>query len=266
MTLRLLAVLTIAMAISGCQPGTESSGTESSGAMETGQQSQAEPATATRPDFNGIYFPAGFAVRDPEELPYTPAAAELAAAYEAEFRIEDEPGRFCIWPGMPRAPWGAPFPVEVFHRDHDVTIYWEGYGMFRKIYMRDHNPPDPILNTAMGHSVGRWEGDTLVVETTHLRPYPFFRRLATTSDAAVTERIRLETRTVRDEEVTYLVNDITLVDPKLYTQPINLHAEAALRPDLTMLEYTCTNTIWEEYLAEQGLTLPDVDSLPDPGN
>jgi hypothetical protein len=134
--------------------------------------------------------------------------------------------------------------------------------MFRKIYMADHNPPEPILPTAMGYSLAHWEDDTLVVETTHLKPYPYFSGLATSSEAHVMERIRLEERESDGETTTFLVNDITLTDPKVYTAPILLHAEAALRPDLFMLEYTCTNTIWEEYLEEQGLTLPDIDSLP----
>ncbi len=213
-------------------------------------------------DLNGIYFPAGFARRDPRELPFTPGAQEMFDYWEENFRIEDEPGRFCIWPGMPRAPWGAPFPIEIFHRDYDISIYWEGYGMFRKIYMADHNPPEPILPTAMGHSVAQWEGDTLVVETTYLKPYPYFHSLPTSSDAHVMERIRFEQRENNGEQTTYLVNDITLTDPKVYTAPILLHAEAVLDPELFMLEYTCTNTIWEEYLEDRGLTLPDIESLP----
>jgi hypothetical protein len=213
-------------------------------------------------DLNGIYFPSGRARRTPSELPFTPGAREMLEYWEANYRIEDEPGRFCIWPGMPRAPWGAPFPIEVFHRDYDLTIYWEGYGMFRKIYMADHNPPPAVLPTAMGHSVGHWEGDTLVVETTMLKPYPYFHSLPTSSEAHVMERIRVEEREVEGRQSRFLINDITLTDPKLYTEPVLLHAEAEFRPDLFMLEYTCTNTIWEEYLVERGLTLPDVDSLP----
>jgi hypothetical protein len=227
-----------------------------------GQDNAARQTAAARPDLNGIYFPAGFARRTPQQLPYTPGAAAMAEYWEANFRTEDEPGRFCIWPGMPRAPWGAPFPVEIFQRDYDVSIYWEGYGMFRKIYMADHDPPPPILETAMGYSLAHWEGDTLVVETTHLKPYPYFSGLATSSEAHIMERIRLEQREVNGATVEFLVNDITLVDPKLYTQPIQLHAEARRDPELFMLEYTCTNTIYEEYLAGRGLTLPDIESLP----
>jgi hypothetical protein len=227
----------------------------------------AGPSTAQssgdHPDLSGIYFPAGFARRTPNPLPFTPEAQQMADDYRAEFEAEDNPGRFCIWPGMPRAPWGAPFPLEVFQMDHEIAIYWEGYGMFRKIYMADHNPPDAILNTAMGHSLAHWEGDTLVVETTHLKAYPYFSSLPNTSNAHVSERIQLVPRTVNGKDTKFLVDDITLTDPQLYTEPVLLHAEAELRPDLFLLEYTCTDTIWENYLAEQGLTVPDVDSLPE---
>jgi len=216
------------------------------------------------PDMNGVYFPAGFARRTPRDLPFTPEAQKLAEYWDANFEIDDQPGRHCIWPGMPRAPWGAPFPIEVFHRNYDVTMYWEGYGMFRKIYMEDHNPPPPVLNTSMGYSLAHWEGDTLVIETTHLKPYPYFSGIATTSEAHVMERLRLETRDVNGESVQFLVNDIVLTDPKMYTQPIALHAEARRDPELFMLEYTCTDELWEAYLAERELVLPDVEALPDP--
>jgi hypothetical protein len=250
---RLIAGLVVAAgALSGCAPPDAASG----------QTSEAAAPAEVRPDFNGIYFPAGFARRTPQQAPYTEGARQMAEYWEANFRTEDQPGRFCIWPGMPRAPWGAPFPVEIFQRDYDVSIYWEGYGLFRKIYMADQNPPEPVLATSMGYSLAHWDGDTLVVETTHLKPYPYFSGLATSSEAHVMERIRLEEREVNGATVEFLVNDITLTDPKVYTQPVTLHAEARRDPGLFMLEYTCTDTIWEEYLEGRGLTLPDIESLP----
>jgi hypothetical protein len=219
-------------------------------------------AQSPRPDFTGIWFPAGFGVRTPNPLPFTEAAQSLVDTYSQEFRLEDDPGKYCIWPGMPRAVWGAPFAIEIFHRDRDLTIFWEGYGMYRKVYMADHNPPEAILPTAMGHSIAHWEGDTLVIETTDLRPYPYMNRFPTTSDAHVTERMRLEEREIDGAVHRFLVDDITVIDPKLYTEPVMIHAEAEFRPDLQMLEYTCSVTLWEEYLEERGLTLPDVDALP----
>lgn len=216
---------------------------------------------ADRPDFSGIWFPFGRPSPNPA---MTEAAERLREQYVAAFTLDDDPGRYCIWPGMPRAPWGAPFPVEIIHRPQDVTMYWEGYGMYRKIYMAEHAPPPPPVPSAMGFSVAHWEGETLVVETTNLKPYPYMNRLATTSDAHVLERLRLEERETGGEVRKYLVDDIVLTDPKMYEEPVRFRAEAVLRPDMQMLEYTCTDVLWDEYLAERGLTLPDVDALPAP--
>jgi hypothetical protein len=116
----------------------------------------------------------------------------------------------------------------------------------------------------MGHSVAHWEGDTLVIETTDLKPYPYMTRLPNTSDAHVTERMKMEERERDGKEHKFLIDDITLTDPKIYTQPVLIHAEAELRPDLQVLEYTCTDTLWDDYLQQRGLTLPDLDALPGP--
>ncbi len=223
----------------------------------------ASPASAqSQPDFSGIWFPSGTRPAPSPQL--TEAAQVLRDQYEAEFTLDDDPGRFCIWPGMPRALWGAPFAIEIIHRPQDVTIYWEGYGMYRKIYMEGHAPSVPPIPSAMGHSVAKWEGDTLVVETTNLKAYPYMARLATTSDAHVTERLSLVEREVNGEARKYLAAEAVLTDPKMYREPVQLYAEAMHRPDLEMLEYTCTDTLWDEYLQERGLTLPDVDALPHP--
>jgi hypothetical protein len=219
-------------------------------------------------DFSGVYFPAPGTGRQrlPTPLPFTPAAKALADAYAEQFRTADDRGLYCIWPGMPRAPWGAPFAIEVFHRPQDLTIFWEGYGMYRKVFMADHDPPEAILPSAMGHSIARWEDDVLVIETTHLKPYPYMSAFPTTSHAHLVERMWLEERVEEGQTRKYLVDELVITDPKLYTEPIRTRAEAVYRPDLTILEYTCTGSLWEAYLEERGLVLPDVDALPDPGD
>ena len=225
----------------------------------------AQKAAGAHPDFSGLYFPGGGRSQTPQQLPFTPAAKKLADEYQSHFKLDDDPGRYCIWPGMPRAVWGAPFTVEIQQRPQDITIYWEGYGMYRKIYMADHNPPKPVLASAMGHSVAHWEGETLVVETTNLKPYPYMTRMATSSDARVVERLHLEQRDVKGEKQGFLVNELVVTDPKVYTEPIKIMATLQARPDLSLLEYTCTDTLWEEYLTQRGLTLPDLDALPAAG-
>jgi hypothetical protein len=223
----------------------------------------------SHPDFSGIYFPAvgpGMRSQTPNPLPYNDTVKKFVADYEKHFTLDDDPGRYCIWPGMPRAIWGAPFTVEIQQRAQDLSIYWEGYGMYRKIYMADHNPPKQLVPSAMGHSVAHWDGETLVVETDKLKPYPYMTRMATSSAAHVIERLHLEQRAAADGKQTkYLVDEIVLTDPKVYTEPVKIKATLQLRPDLSLIEYTCTDTLWDDYLSQRGLTLPDLDALPGGG-
>ena len=169
-----------------------------------------------RPDFSGVWFPQGFAQRTPNPLPFTDGAAELVEAFSAEFAVEDDPGRYCIWPGLPRVIWGAPFAVEIFHRPQDVTVYWEGYGMYRKIYMEGFPAPTPLLNTAMGHSIAHWEGDALVIETTRI-DWPYFDDIGTPMSSAmkVVERFVLD----NDDR---LHMTMTVTDPATFTEPVRL--------------------------------------------
>jgi hypothetical protein len=223
-------------------------------------------AQQAHPDFSGLYFPAigpGMRTQTPNPLPYNDAAKKFVAEYEKHFTLDDDPGRYCIWPGMPRAIWGAPFTVEIKQRPEDVSIYWEGYGMYRKIYMADHNPPKQLVPSAMGHSVAHWDGDALVIETDKLKQYPYMTRMATSSAAHVVERLHLEQRAASNgQPAKYLVDEITLTDPKVYTEPVKIKATLQLRPDLSLIEYTCTDTLWDDYLTQRGLTLPDLDALP----
>ena len=89
-------------------------------------------------------------------------------------------------------------------------------------------------------------------------------RQATSSSANVVERMRLEERDVDGQKAKFIVNELVLTDPKIYTTPIKITGTLRHRPDLQLLEYTCTDALWDEYLSERGLTLPDLDALPDP--
>jgi len=231
------------------------------GCDTAGPQAAAVAATPQHPDFSGIWFPAG-RQQDPRSPELTPGAAAAAAEYEKAFTLDDDPGRYCQWPGMPRAIWGAPFTVEIQQRPQDFTIYWEGYGMYRKIFMADSAPPVPVLPSAMGYSVAHWEGDVLVVETTNLKQYPYMTRQATSDAAHVVERIRLEEREVDGQKTKFIVNELVLTDPKVYMTPIKITGTLRHRPDLQPLEYTCTDALWDDYLSGRGLSLPDLDALP----
>src|SRR5579863_2715548 len=100
---------------------------------------------------------------------------EYAAKAQEEARLaaraEDNQSANCLPPGMPGI-MGQPYPIEVLMTPGLVTIVTEAYTQVRHIYT-DGRPlpqdPDPSFD---GTSVGRWEGDTLIVETAGFEPVP----------------------------------------------------------------------------------------------
>lgn len=204
----------------------------------------------THPDFSGLYMPSrdfsrvkGFPMKD---LPFT----EWARHYYDEFISiydpnKDQPAFICVPPGMPVSmAMVAPFPLEIIQRPHDITMFFEAYFQYRKIYLEGYDHPAPVLPTNMGYSVGHWEGDTLVVETTNLAE----RTQGTTiisDEARIEERLKLEKD---DKGNKSLVDKITLIDPKAYTENIEMTGIWNWSPDTPILEYVCTNEIYQQYL------------------
>lgn len=217
--------------------------------------------TGAAPDFSGLWMPRGFGRTTPNPLPYNKQAQQLHDEYVKNFTPDDDPGRFCIKPGLPRAIWGAPFPVEIHQTDREITIFYEGYFMYRKIYLEGYKHPDPILKTRMGYSTGHWEGNVLVVKTTYLREYPYMIRTPNSSSATTSERMYLETHEENGGQVKYLVDEMTLNDPVLYTEPVHIKGQIAWSPDTPIMEYSCSETIWDHYLEDHGLKPPDFDSI-----
>lgn len=207
------------------------------------------------PDFSGLWMPSRGATFFPNPPPYTPWAKKLRDDFLAIYDVNlDDPRRFCVHPGMPSVMAGrAPFPLEVIQRDKDITMFFEGYYQYRKIYIDGYDRPEPILGTRMGYSVGHWEGDTLVVKTTYLKERT--RGADILSDQAVIdERITME----KDGEGNkMLVSKMTLTDPGAYTKKIEMMGKWRWSPDTPIMEYVCSETIYEEHLerikAEKGI-------------
>ncbi len=200
------------------------------------------------PDFSGLWFPAGFGKRTPNPLPFTPKAKKEHDDYVAKFTADDDPGRYCISPGMPRAIWGAPFSVEIFTaaQGHDDLL-----GRLQHVPEDLHgglHRPEPVIDTQMGYAVGHWEGDTLVVHTDHLKEYPYMNKFPTSSSAVIDERLHVEEREMNGEKHKFLVDDLTLTDPKVYTEPVHVTSQLMYRPDIQVLEYSCSDELWEAYL------------------
>ena len=104
--------------------------------------------------------PGGMGVVEDGKIPYKPEA-EAKHKENQEHWIERDPEIKCYMPGVPRATY-MPFPFQIFHNDTSLFIAYEFAGAIRNIYLEDVGPAE--TDSWMGQSVGRWEGDTLVVD------------------------------------------------------------------------------------------------------
>ena len=203
-----------------------------------------------RPDFSGTWMPdrgnpasRGF---PRSGWAYTDYGKQLQDAYTAEFDpIRDESSFFCVQPGMPESmAQFAPFPMEVIQREQDITIFFEAWSQYRKIWMEDHPHPEPVLNSRMGYSVGHWEGDTLVVEGSYLSERLMGRTLMS-DQATFTERLSVRNG---DDGLRRLYSELVFTDPVIYTEPVQVTGVWVESPDTPILEYICSETLYEEHL------------------
>ena len=120
------------------------------------------PNTVVLADAGAIEFPVG----EFGGLRPTPAAAATARTWKPEHEMTVD--RVCLPPSIVYAMQG-PFPMEIHQTSDLIVMRLEYYDMVRLIFLdgRAH-PPANAPHTKVGHSVGRWEGSTLVVDTTHL--------------------------------------------------------------------------------------------------
>jgi hypothetical protein len=161
--------------------------------------------------------------------PFRPSAE---AKYKAT-TPEQDPELTCVPPGIP-ATLLEPFPIEILQVPGKILMLFEYDHLARPIYTDGRKIPSDPDPTYMGTSVGRWEGDTLVVDTVGFNEKTWLDSTGLPhSDALhVTERIRrLDHNTLEDL--------ITIDDPKMYTKPWTVRKVFDLKPKWQIMEYEC---------------------------
>jgi hypothetical protein len=141
----------------------------------------------------------------------------------------------CVPPGTPRAMW-APLPILILQTPRKITFVHEYQHLLRHIYMDEPLPAAADVDPSyMGESVGRWEGDTLVIETIGVNDKTFLDRDGMPHSAAmrVTERLRLIDGGQRLEE------RVTIDDPQTYTAPWTARLVFERKPGVQLSEYNC---------------------------
>jgi len=131
--------------------------------------------------------PAGVGiVQGDGKIPYTADALKTRDENRADW-INRDPEIKCYLPGVPRANY-MPYPFQIFHSDKAVFFAYEYAGAVRNVFLKD--PGEAPVESWMGQSFGKWEGDTFVITVTGLNDSTWFDRSGNfhSADMKVTER------------------------------------------------------------------------------
>ena len=177
-------------------------------------------------------IPGGLGIVEDGQIPYTPQALAKKKENFAN-RLKLDPEIRCYLPGVPRATY-MPYPFQVVQTPTYIMVVHTFARAVRTIYMTDHK--DAPADSWMGWSNGRWDGDTLVVDSTGFLDSTWFDRAGNFhSDALhVVERF---TATSPD----HLAYEATIEDPKVFTRPwkISLPLYRRTEKNAQLMEFNC---------------------------
>ena len=221
-----------------------------SSAIFFGFLSQIASGQEMHPDFSGVYMPQVFVGSPtlivPDVYPLTPAGQEFVDSY-SQFD-EERQDNDCAPESMPGVLWlGAAMELSV--NDGIPVFHYERGDSVRTIDMNGE-APDERPASRLGYSSGSWDGDTLVIETSHLTGGTLINNRATpkSSEAKLTERYW------RDAGSNDLNLEVTVDDPVYYTEPFTMSRTLVYSPDDALQEWVCVNLGSRD-------EAPDIDEL-----
>jgi hypothetical protein len=168
-----------------------------------------------------------------EGLPMLPWAADLLKQRKSE-NSKDNPDAHCLPLGLMQLHM-HPQPRKIIQTPGLIVILYEAQGGIRQIFTDGRPLPKDPEPWWYGYSVGKWDGDTLVVETTGFRDDVWLDIDGSplTESGKMTERIkRLNYGTLQ--------TDVTIEDPKAYTKPFTVRVVHHLLPDTDLIEFICS--------------------------
>ena len=171
-------------------------------------------------------------------IPYTTEARAIKEENHANW-LDRDPEIKCYMPGVPRATY-MPFPFQIFQNEDNVFIAYEFAGAVRDVYLQNVGPAE--TDSWMGQSVGRWDGDTLVVEVTGQNDQTWFDRAGShhSNQLRVTERYTL----ISPNHIQY---EATMEDPAVFTEPwtIRLPLYRRLDEGARIMDFKCVEFVEE---------------------
>jgi hypothetical protein len=245
------------------------------GGLASAQTSTSQPAPKTadgKPDLTGVYQASprrgGWDAEAPgdepgvaaprsavsinttasDPIPFTPQARALAQDILNRRSIDDPTSR-CIFAASPRITGVGLFPIQFVQTPTQVIILYE-YMWAHRVIPIGAMHADDVSPSFMGDSVGRWDGNTLVVDVIGFKPGGWLTGGLVTSDALhLTERY---TRVDRDQ----LIFEVTIDDPKMLTKPFTQRTTLMLREGARLREYSCAENNMDPGVYEKMLKDP----------
>ena len=212
-----------------------------------------------RIDIAGIWLGGGPIANIAEGLPPGETVPLLPEAKQIlDSRLSrDDPQAHCLPSGVPRV---APYPWRIVETPTHIFFLFEAnIHSYRQIFMDGRGHPSDLDPTWYGHSIGRWEGDTLVVDTIGFNDKFWFDF----KGHPHTERLHIIERYTRTS-IDTLVNHITIDDPGAYSRPFTVTFRANRAVGMELMEYICNENNQDvEHL--QGPTQPPGDPDRPPG-
>lgn len=211
-------------------------------------------ASDPSPDFSGTWerYPDPYAVFTENAFSTDPTAPDggpklkqpYAREYEEFVKRKAEASRQgkplvdastqCLPEGMPTI-MGAIYPIEIVQTPRQIVVLAEFLTQTRRIYLNEEMPDEEeIFPGYNGYSVGRWEGDTLVVETIGVREDVTFYGIPHSAQMRIVERLRLT-------DPNLIENQVTIHDPVYLAEPYTFVFGYRRNSDYRIMEYICDN-------------------------
>lgn len=168
--------------------------------------------------------------KNPAEI-VRPEAAEIIRKYRSTFK---HPLYQCLPLSIPGADVFSYAPFKIVQFSREIIVLYEVDNTHRQIYLDGRKLPEDPQPSWLGYSTGRWEGDTLVVQTAGFNDDP----KGTIGGYPRTESLHIEERFHR-RDFGHMDLELTINDPKLFLKPFTIKVTELLEPDSDVLEMIC---------------------------
>jgi len=240
MKLMAVSVMAAAVALAGQWLNTPTPGLPRTPDGKPDLAAPAPKAADGHPDLSGVWTPNSRPLQDlsvgvpNRDVPYLPWSAQLTKDRADGAKGKDDPAAYCV-PGMPKLVY-LPYPYKIYQLPGVTVILYEGFTTFRQIFTDGRALPADPQPSWLGYSVGKWDGDTFVVDTVGINEKTWMDNAGRPHSDALHTIERYRRRNIGTMDVT-----LTIDDPKAYARPWTVDlSPSRLVVGQDLIEYVCT--------------------------